>query len=151
MIEAGKECAMSELCSIGQVLLYDGVCGFCNASVQMVIRHDRRKTLRFAALQSDYGQSVIARHSELQNIDSLVLVEQAGDGRERVSYRSTGALRVAAYLGGVWKLFLIFYIIPRPVRDFVYDLIARYRYRLFGRYDSCAIPSPKVRSRFLDM
>jgi len=142
---------MSEESSTGPVLLYDGVCGFCNASVQMVIRHDHKRRLRFAALQSDYGKSVIARHPELQNVDSLVLIERTSEGEERVSYRSTGALRMAAYLGGAWKIFLIAYIIPRPIRDFIYDLIARYRYRLFGKYDTCAIPSPDVRSRFLDM
>lgn len=142
---------MSEESSSGPVLLYDGVCGFCNASVQMVIRHDHKRMLRFAALQSDYGKSAIARHPELQNVDSLVLIERTSEGEERVSYRSTGALRMAAYLGGAWKLFLIAYIIPRPIRDFIYDLIARYRYRLFGKYGTCAIPSPDVRSRFLDM
>lgn len=133
------------------VLLYDGVCGFCNANVQMIIRHDRKGKLRFAALQSDYGKAVIARHAELQNIDSLVLVERTSDGNETISYRSTGALKMASYLGGAWNLFLIGYIIPRPVRDFIYDLIARYRYKLFGKYDACAIPSPEIRSRFLDV
>lgn len=135
----------------GPVLLYDGVCGFCNANVQMIIRQDRTGTLRFAALQSDYGKAVIARHPELKGVDSLVLIERTRDGGEKVSYRSTGALRMAAYLGGLWKLFLIGYIVPRPVRDFIYDSIARYRYKLFGKYDSCAIPSPEVRSRFLDV
>jgi predicted DCC family thiol-disulfide oxidoreductase YuxK len=131
------------------VLLYDGVCGFCNRSVQTIIRHDRRREMRFAALQSQYGKAVVARHPELQNVDSLVLVEKA-DGAERVFTHSAGALRVAAYLGGWWKLFLAAYIIPRPVRDFFYNLFARYRYRLFGKYDSCPIPSPEVRSRFVD-
>ena len=99
---------------------------------------------------ADIG-GVIARHPELKNIDSLVLIERTPEGDERVSYRSTGALRMASYLGGMWRLFLIGYIIPRPVRDFIYDLIARYRYKLFGKYDSCAIPSPEIRSRFLDV
>ncbi len=131
------------------VLLYDGVCGFCNRSVQTIIRHDRRGDMRFAALQSEYGRAIVSRHAQLQNVDSLVLVEQI-DGEEKVFIHSTGALRVAAYLGGWWKLCLIAYIIPRPVRDFVYRLFARYRYRLFGKYDTCPIPSPEVRSRFLD-
>jgi predicted DCC family thiol-disulfide oxidoreductase YuxK len=142
---------MSDDTSTGPVLLYDGVCGFCNANVQMIIRHDHKGALRFAALQSDYGKAVIARHAELKNVDSMVLIERTPEGSEKVSYRSTGALRMAAYLGGRWKLFLIGYIIPRPVRDFIYDLIARYRYKLFGKYDTCAIPSPEVRSRFLDI
>ncbi|HEY7547081.1 MAG TPA: DCC1-like thiol-disulfide oxidoreductase family protein [Blastocatellia bacterium] len=130
------------------VLLYDGVCGFCNRSVQTIIKYDRRKEMRFAALQSEYGREIISRHAELQDIDSLILVEEV-DGEERVFAHSTGALRVASYLGGWWKLFLIAYIIPRPVRDYFYRLFARYRYRLFGKYDTCPIPSPEIRSRFI--
>ncbi|HXG65216.1 MAG TPA: DCC1-like thiol-disulfide oxidoreductase family protein [Blastocatellia bacterium] len=134
------------------ILLYDGVCGFCNKSVQMILRHDRRGAMRFAALQSDYGKTIIARHSELQGVDSVVFVEtSANPAQERVFTRSTAALKVAAYLGGVWKLALTAYVIPRPIRDYFYDLFARYRYRLFGKYDSCILPPPEARSRFLDV
>ncbi|HJQ27620.1 MAG TPA: DCC1-like thiol-disulfide oxidoreductase family protein [Blastocatellia bacterium] len=134
-----------------QVLLYDGVCGFCNRMVQILLRHDRRRTLRFAALQSDYGEAVKARHPKLNNVDSVVLVEHAPDtDEERIFIRSDAALRIVAYLGGWWKLLLAFRILPRPVRDLFYDLFARYRYRLFGKYDSCLVPSPEVRARFLD-
>ena len=131
------------------VLLYDGVCGFCNRSVQAIIRYDRRGEMKFAALQSEYGKSVVARHPELRSVDSLVLVERL-NGEEKISTRSTAALRIAAYLGGAWKLFLIARVIPRPVRDVLYNLFARYRYRLFGKYESCPLPSPEIRSRFLD-
>ena len=131
------------------VLLYDGVCGFCNRSVQTIIRYDRHREMKFAALQSEYGKSVVARHPELQNVDSLVLVERL-NGEEKIWTHSTGALRVARYLGGAWKLFLIAYVVPRPVRDVFYNLFARYRYRLVGKYESCPLPSPEVRSRFLD-
>jgi predicted DCC family thiol-disulfide oxidoreductase YuxK len=133
------------------VLLYDGVCGFCNKSVQVILDRDRRGEMRFAALQSDYGKGVLSRHPELENVDSLVYVQrQPGTGDERVFIRSDAALRVASYLGGAWKLLLVFRVIPRPVRDFFYDLFARYRYKLFGKHDSCMLPSPDVRSRFLD-
>ena len=131
------------------VLLYDGVCGFCNRSVQAIIRHDRRREMKFAALQSEYGSAVVERHPELQKVDSLVLVERVS-GEEKVSTHSTVALRVAAYLGGAWKLLMIAYVIPAPVRDVFYNLFARYRYRLFGKYESCPLPSPEIRSRFLD-
>ncbi len=131
------------------VLLYDGVCGFCNKTVQMILDRDRRGEMRFAALQSDYGRGVVARHPELEGVDSVVLVERAG-GAERVYVRSEAALRVAAYLGGVWRFFLLARVIPAPVRDFFYNLVARYRYRLFGKYESCMLPPPQVRSRFLD-
>lgn len=132
------------------VLLYDGVCGFCNKTVQMVLDHDRRGTMRFAALQSDYGRAVVGRHPELRDVDTVVLVEHPGEG-ERVHIRSDAALRVAAYLGGWWKAFLVGRIVPRLLRDAAYNLVARYRYRLFGKYDSCMLPPPEVRSRFLDV
>ena len=130
------------------VLLYDGVCGFCNRSVQTIIHHDRGE-MRFAALQSEYGKAVIARNPQLQNVDSLVFVERV-NGEEKVWTHSTGALRIAAYLGGAWKLSLIAYAIPRPLRDVLYNLFARYRYRLFGKYESCPVPSQEIRNRFLD-
>ena len=131
------------------VMLYDGVCGFCNKSVQTILDHDRRGVMRFAALQSEFGQAVVARHPELQGVDSVVYLDRSG-GRERVYVRSAAALRVASYLGGFWKLFLAFRVVPAPVRDLFYDLFARYRYRLFGKYDSCMLPPPEVRSRFLE-
>ena len=134
------------------VLLYDGICGFCNKTVQIILDRDKRATLRFAALQSNYGQAVLTRHPILKDVDSLVFMERASDtGEERVFIRSTGALRVAAYLGGAWKLFLIAYLIPAPIRDFFYDLFAKVRYSIFGKLDSCRIPSSDVRARFLDL
>jgi predicted DCC family thiol-disulfide oxidoreductase YuxK len=131
------------------VLLYDGLCGFCNKTVQTILTHDRRGTMRFAALQSAYGEAVLARRPELQGVDSVVLVEGGRNDAERVFIRSDAALRIAAYLGGWWRLLLVFRVVPRAVRDFFYDLFARYRYRLFGKYDQCLVPSPEVRSRFV--
>ncbi|HEV3469610.1 MAG TPA: DCC1-like thiol-disulfide oxidoreductase family protein [Pyrinomonadaceae bacterium] len=130
------------------MLLYDGVCGFCNKAVQTILKHDRRGEMRFAALQSEYGQEVLERHPELEGVDSVVFVER-GAGGERVYVRSAASLRVAAYLGGLWKLFLFARVIPTPVRDFFYNLVARYRYKLFGKYDACLLPPPEVRSRFI--
>lgn len=141
----------SDAVETSAVLLYDGVCGLCNKSVQTIINHDRRGTLRFAALQSDYGQAATVRHPELKKVDSVVFLETSGaDGKERAYTRSTAALKVASYLGGFWKIFLIAYVIPRPVRDVLYDLIARYRYQMFGKYDTCMLPPQSVRARFLD-
>ncbi|PYS81698.1 MAG: thiol-disulfide oxidoreductase [Acidobacteria bacterium] len=132
------------------VLLYDGVCGFCNKTVQMILERDRAGTMRFAALQSDYGRAIVERHAELRGVDSVVFVENSPEGGERVFVRSDAALRVLKYLGGAWKLLLAARVIPKPVRDFFYDLFARNRYRLFGKYESCRLPPPEVRSRFLD-
>ena len=142
---------MVETTGAAPVLLYDGVCGFCNKTVQMILDRDRRGTMRFAALQSDYGQAVVERHEALRGVDSVVFVEGAGgEGGERVFVRSDAALKVAEYLGGFWKIFLAARVLPRALRDYFYDLFARNRYRMFGRYDSCMLPPPEVRSRFLD-
>ncbi|HEX8117540.1 MAG TPA: DCC1-like thiol-disulfide oxidoreductase family protein [Pyrinomonadaceae bacterium] len=130
------------------VLLYDGVCGFCNKSVQLILDHDHKGSMRFAALQSDYGQAVIERHAELRDLDSVVYVERRTTG-ERIYTRSDAALKVADYLGGFWKLFLAARLLPRPLRDYCYDLLARNRYKLFGKYDACMLPPPEVRSRFI--
>jgi len=116
----------------GPVLLYDGLCGFCDGTVQFILRHDRRKTLRFATLQGDFARGVIARHPE------------------RVYVRSEGALGVARYLGGAWHLARATAIVPRFLRDLAYNAFARIRYRVFGRYDSCPIPTAEQRARFID-
>jgi predicted DCC family thiol-disulfide oxidoreductase YuxK len=146
---ADKDMPVVENAGAAPVLLYDGVCGFCNKSVQMILDHDRKGSMRFAALQSDYGMGVVERHPELRGVDSVVYVERAG-GVERVSVRSDAALKVAAYLGGFWKVFLAAKVMPRGLRDYFYDLFARNRYRLFGKYDTCMLPPPEVRSRFFE-
>ena len=132
-------------------MLYDGVCGFCNKTVQMILDRDRKGTLRFAALQSDYGKAIVERHAViLRGVDSVVFVD-GSEGSERVFIRSDAALRVASYLGGAWKIFLAAKILPKPLRDYLYDLFARNRYKMFGKYDACMLPPPEVRSRFLDV
>jgi predicted DCC family thiol-disulfide oxidoreductase YuxK len=133
------------------VLLYDGTCGFCAESVQLVLRHDRRKTLRFAALQGEFGAAVRTRHPSLEWVDSIVWVEPAAPGApERVLVRSDAALRVAKYLGGWLTPARIGALVPRPIRDRAYDLVARHRHRLLAHGPSCLVPSPEVRGRFLD-
>jgi predicted DCC family thiol-disulfide oxidoreductase YuxK len=134
----------------GPVLLYDGLCGFCDGTVQLILRHDRRGTLRFATLQGEFAREVIARHPELAAVDSLVLVDRDGAGRENVYVRSEGALYVARYLGGAWHVARVIAVVPRFLRDWAYDAFARMRYRVFGRYDSCPIPTPEQRARFID-
>jgi predicted DCC family thiol-disulfide oxidoreductase YuxK len=140
---------MVETTTGAPVLLYDGVCGFCNKTVQMILDNDRRGTMRFAALQSDYARTVLGRHTALRDVDSVVFVEGSGEG-ERVYARSDAALKVASYLGGFWKVFLAAKVVPRPLRDYLYDLFARNRYRFFGKYDQCMLPPAEARARFLD-
>jgi predicted DCC family thiol-disulfide oxidoreductase YuxK len=131
------------------VLLYDGLCGFCDGVVQFMLKRDPRGSLRFATLQGDFARGLIERHPALAGVDSLVFVENPSTPDERVSVRSDGALCVASYLGGAWKLALVFRIVPPFIRDAAYDGFARIRYRVFGRYTSCPLPSPEQRARFL--
>jgi predicted DCC family thiol-disulfide oxidoreductase YuxK len=132
------------------VLLYDGVCGICNRGIQTILRYDRDGSLRFAPLQGEFAEGVIARHPELRGVDSMVFVENPGTADERVTVRTAGLLRVADYLGGPWKLFLAGRAVPAGARDRFYDWFASIRYRVFGRHDTCPIPAPEVRARFID-
>lgn len=136
--------------SSGPVLLYDGTCGFCAESVQLILRHDRRGILRFAALDSAFGRAVLARHPELAHVDSVVWYEPAHDGvTDRLLTRSTAALRVAKYLGGVWHLASVAVVVPRFLRDSLYRFVARHRHQLGPGAKQCLVPSPDQRARFL--
>lgn len=132
------------------MLLYDGLCGFCDATVKFLLARDPDGPLRFAPLQGEFAAKVLARHPQLEGIDSLVLVERESAGIERVHVRSSGALAIARYLGGVWRLAAVLRVFPRPLRDMAYDAFARVRYRVFGRHDACPLPTPQERRRFLD-
>jgi predicted DCC family thiol-disulfide oxidoreductase YuxK len=132
------------------VLLYDGVCGVCNSAVQTLLRLDPHGSLRFAALDSDFARAVFDRHPDIHDVDSMVFVDAPGRPEERVAVRSGAALRAADYLGGPWKLLKVVRIIPAPLRDWLYDRFADIRYRVFGKHDSCPLPAPEVRARFLD-
>jgi predicted DCC family thiol-disulfide oxidoreductase YuxK len=139
------------------VVLFDGVCNFCDASVNFVIEHDPEGYFKFAPLQSEAGMKLATEYGlasetageqpadDLIPIDSVILIE---DGRAYT--HSTGALRIARRLTGIWSMFYAFIVVPKRVRDFFYRLFAKYRYRVFGRKDQCMLPSPEVRARFLD-
>jgi len=136
------------------LLLYDGRCGFCASSVQFVLRHEsRRRTLRFAPLDSAIGLEVRGRHPSIEGIDSVVWVEppETAGGTERVLVRSTAVLRVLRYLGGAWSaLARLAAIIPRAVADSGYDFVARHRHQLTRGNPACLVPAPDQRSRFID-
>lgn len=127
------------------LLLYDGTCGLCDRFVQFILRHDTHTVMRFATLQGRYGDAARKAMPELAAVDSVVLVTRSG-----AYVRSTAALEVMRYLGGVWALALVLYALPRPLRDWGYDVIARRRNRVFGRVEACPLPAPDVRARFLD-
>lgn len=127
------------------VLLFDGVCNLCHASVRFVLDRDPAGTFRFASLQSDAARRLLAPHGRAPTLDGVVLIE---DGR--VYTESTAALRVARRLHGGWKLLYALVVMPRFVRDAAYRLVARHRYRLFGRQDACRLPRPGEAQRFLE-
>ena len=129
------------------VVLFDGVCNLCNGSVRFVIERDPHKHFQFAPLQSETATTLIGRTADpLAMPDSIVLVD---DGRLYV--RSTAALRIARRLRFPWPLLWLFMAVPRPLRDWVYDLIARHRYGWFGKRDTCMVPTKEIRDRFLEM
>lgn len=134
----------------GPVVLYDGLCGLCNAWVIVLVEADRRARLRFAPLQGTFGAEVLARHPELAGVDSLVLVEEPRTAKERVFVRSTAALRITRWLPGIWRLFSVLALIPRRLRDWWYDRVAEHRTARFGTHDTCPLPPEDMRWRFLD-
>ncbi|MEM1320219.1 MAG: thiol-disulfide oxidoreductase DCC family protein [Bacteroidota bacterium] len=127
------------------ILLFDGVCNLCNSSVQFILLRDAKAQFHFAAIQSEVGQQLL-KHFDLgkEELKSLVLIENG-----RAYLRSTAALRCARHLGSAWPLAYAFVIIPRPIRDAVYNWIASNRYRWFGRQESCMLPRPEWKGRFL--
>lgn len=127
------------------IILFDGVCNLCNSSVQFVINHDKKNQFRFASLQSTIGEKLLVQHHlNTNNYNSFILIDEG-----KAYTRSTAALKVAQKLSSPWTLLYIFIIVPPFIRNAVYDLIARNRYKWFGKKDSCMIPSPDLLSKFL--
>lgn len=128
------------------IILFDGVCNLCVGSVQFVLKRDTRNHFLFASMQSRSGQEILRRFDlSADVVDSFVLIENG-----RVYHRSTAALRVARKLRGLWPLLYVFIIVPRTVRDTIYNWIARNRYRWFGKKDECWLPTPDLKERFID-
>ena len=135
------------------IILYDGVCGLCNRLVQFLLKHDREGRLRFASLQSEFAAKVLGRHGiDPKDLDTVHVVENYDQPDERVLQRSDAILRAGRELGGFYGASsTIARVVPRPLRDLVYRLVATNRYRVFGKYDACMLPDPSQRSRFLDV
>jgi predicted DCC family thiol-disulfide oxidoreductase YuxK len=137
--------------AMAPLLLYDGMCGFCAASVAFILRHERQHTLRFATLQGTLGSEILRRHPQLQGVDSMVWVDPAPGGREETVFvRSAAALRAARYLGGAWSLLTVGNLLPPWLRDRIYDWIARHRHSLSSAGARCFVPTPEQASRFLN-
>jgi predicted DCC family thiol-disulfide oxidoreductase YuxK len=128
------------------VVLFDGVCNLCDGFVQWVIDHDRAAYFCFAALQSEAGLALLAEQGMQpeQQLDSIVVLDQG-----RLYTHSDAALHVLAHLDRPWPVLSVLVVVPRPVRDVVYRLIARYRYRWFGKRTECRVPTPELKARFL--
>ncbi|MBS1747820.1 MAG: DUF393 domain-containing protein [Bacteroidetes bacterium] len=128
------------------VILFDGVCNLCNNSVQYVISHDPKNIFRFASLQSSFAQKILVDFDlPVNDFNSFVLFEN-----NIVYTRSTAALRVAKRLNGWAKILWVFIIVPKFIRDGVYNFIAKNRYKWFGKRDACWLPTPELKSLFLD-
>ncbi len=129
-----------------KIILFDGVCNLCNNAITFVIKRDKNDCFRYAPLQSEVGHFLTQKHNiDPSQTDSIILVE--GD---KVSVKSTAALRIARSLNNGYPLLYGFMIIPNFIRNWVYDYVARNRYRWFGKKDACMIPTPELKSKFLD-
>ncbi len=129
-----------------QVILFDGVCNLCNSSIQFIIKRDKKNKFLFASLQSKYAKENLpdglTNESALQSI-----ILKDGD---HLKVRSTAALYIAKQLSGIWPLLFGFIVLPKFLRDGIYNLIARNRYKWFGKKDRCMIPAPELKSKFID-
>jgi predicted DCC family thiol-disulfide oxidoreductase YuxK len=127
-----------------RIVLFDGICNFCNGAVNFIIRHDKEKKFRFAPLQSGFGGQMRAKFGIGDEVDSIVLIQD-----EHAYLHSAAALRILKELGPPWSIGYAFIIIPSPIRDRFYKLFAKYRYKLFGKRDVCMVPTPDIRERFV--
>ena len=131
------------------LILYDGVCGLCNWSVRFIIRHDSKQEFLFAPLQGETAKRYAAGVPDDGTFRSLILIRLFRTDAATVHLKSEAILLILDSLGGVWWVLSWFRVLPKGILDWIYDLIARNRYRWFGKYDACPVPPPVIRSRFL--
>lgn len=129
------------------IIFFDGVCNLCNGAVNFILDRDEENNFLFASLQSDKARQILHRYDyDPSRLSSILVVTREG----RLLDKSDAALYIAKHLPGAWKFLTIFRFIPRFLRDLIYDLIAKNRYRLFGRRDQCRLPTPELKQRFLE-
>lgn len=126
------------------IILFDGLCNLCNSSVQFIIKHDTHAHFHFASQQSKIGQTLLKKY-HLESIESIILISN----QEAYLY-SNAALKIARELDGYWRFLTLFRFVPQIFRDLIYKRIAKYRYKFFGKKESCMIPTPQMQSRFLE-
>jgi len=134
------------------IVLYDGVCGLCNRAVQFLLKRDRHDHFQFASLQSDVAARVLQRHGmDAKSLDTVYAVLNYGEPNETLLAKGDAFLFFAKVIGGIWSVAQVGRIIPRPIRNRLYDFIARHRYQVFGKSESCMLPDPKQRHKFLEV
>ena len=134
------------------IVLYDGVCGLCNRLVQFLLKRDTHNRFRFASLQSEWANKLLRDYGlDPHDLDTVYVVKDYGLPEQSLLARSDAVLYMLNQLGGVWKLSGVGRVLPKPIRDAVYKVVARNRYRVFGKYESCMLPEAKHRAKFLDV
>jgi predicted DCC family thiol-disulfide oxidoreductase YuxK len=135
------------------IVLYDGVCGLCNRLVQFVLKNDRNDVFRFASLQSKLAEQILVRHRlRSESLETVYVVLDYGLAEERLLSRLNAGVYVLQQLGGpLTYVSALLRVLPAPVQNFLYRLVARYRYRVFGRYETCPLPDSDTRCKFLDL
>ncbi|MCU9614688.1 thiol-disulfide oxidoreductase DCC family protein [Caldibacillus lycopersici] len=126
------------------IILFDGECNLCDKSVQFIIKHDPQAYFRFASIQSEIGKNLLSSYMVPENVNSLILIEEDG-----FYLKSSAALRICKHLNGVWKVWYFLLLIPKPIRDSFYSIIANNRLKWFGKTAACLLPSPDISKRFL--
>ena len=126
------------------VIFFDGVCNLCSASVQFAIEHDKKDIFKFTALQGNYAKTILPKYNvDLNKIDSIIFVEN-----DNLYTKSTAALKIARKMSGLWPMLYIFIVIPKSIRDWFYDIIAKNRYKWWGRQESCWVPTAELKQKF---
>ena len=134
------------------IILYDGVCGLCNRLNQFLLKRDERDRFRFASLQSEFAAAILTRHgADPNDLDTVYVVTDSGESGEKLLARSDAILYLLRQLGGVWQISKAGWVLPRWVRERIYNLVARNRYRVFGKSEVCMMPEPRHRHKFLDV
>lgn len=128
------------------VIFFDGVCNLCNRSVQFVIKRDKKDVFRFAALQSQLAKKLFVRQPYLTEAPASVLLVEDG----KMYVESTAALKIARHLGGLWSWLYVFILVPPLIRDWIYRFISTHRYKWFGKRETCMVPKPEWKIKFLD-
>jgi|TARA_B100000768_G_scaffold177137_1_gene190862 predicted DCC family thiol-disulfide oxidoreductase YuxK len=127
-----------------KIILFDGLCNLCNTSVNFVIRNDKKGVFRFAPIQTNFGESTLKKyHINTKDTDSIILID-----KDKYYIKSTAALYIAKELAGAYPLLFCFMIVPKFIRNLIYDLVAKNRYKWFGKKVSCMIPTPELKDKF---